>query len=230
MIGAQLEGGAEEDVDGDDVVQCNLSRYQIFFTLGLLLPTSSASGFGIPSQPSNSTDNPVDGSGSSKEPVPTGSSAHSNPDWLKNMKRDFKTEIISKCSMKVREAIENKLKIEDIRERKSVRNEIINTLVAAVSRIFGGVSRPRISEIRQLVVELQILYPAMFKEEDSGSGYGFGGVKGNDGLDQHIMDRLRKVDRENQTKAGGSKEPVAEGVAVIVAKKKGKRKLIYGKQ
>lgn len=167
----------------------------------------------------------------SQIPGTSGSTAHCNPSWLKDLKRNMKSELIGRCSLQVQEAVENNTQIENIRERKSVRNDIINTLVSAVVKIFGGVSRPRISEMRELVVEMQFLYPAMFRDDDSGSGYGLGGTKGNDGLAQHMMDRLRKLDRENQTKAGGGKEPAvvgAEGEAVFAAKRKGKRKLIYG--
>ena len=156
-----------------------------------------------------------------------GSSAHSNPDWLKDLKKNFKKEIIGKCSMKVQEAVENNHDVKDAREIKAVRNEIMNTVVGHVVKIFGGVSRPRISEMRELTVEMQFTYPAMFRDDDTRTGYGLGGTRGNDGLAAHLLDRIRKVD--NLSKTVGSKEPVAGGSGSDFApKRKGKRKLIYG--
>ena len=46
---------------------------------------------------------------------------------------------------------------------------------------------------------MQFIFPAMFKDEDAESGYGFGGNKGTDVLANHIPDRLRKVDRSSQS-------------------------------
>ena len=129
--------------------------------------------------------------------------------------------------MKVQDAVENNLDIKDAREIKAVRNEIMNTVVGRVVKIFGGVSRPRISEMRELTVEMQFIYPAMFRDDDTRTGYGLGGTRGNDGLAAHLLDRIRKVD--NLSKTGGPKEAVAEGSgAEFAPKRKGKRKLIYG--
>ena len=176
------------------------------------------------------------GSFSSQESFPTeetpdehgpGSSktAHTNPTWLKDLKKNFKRDIIERCSVKVREAVEKDAKIEDLREKRVVRNTIINTTVDRLVEIFGGVSRPRISEMREIVTEMQFAYPAMFREEGVGSGYGFGGSKGVEGLANQMMDRLRSRDV-------GAKKPLvqvgvdAEGVEANF--KKGKKKIVYG--
>ena len=108
----------------------------------------------------------------------------------------------------------------------------MNTVVSHVVKIFGGVSRPRISEMRELTVEMQFAYPAMFRDDDTRTGYGLGGTRGNDGLAAHLLDRIRKVDNLSKAKPGGGGATdhgaQASGLEFSV-KRKGKRKLIYGK-
>ena len=190
-----------------------------------------------PSRPSSEASfSMATGSFSSQESFPTedtldedspGSSktAHTNPTWLKDLKKNFKKDVIERCSVKVREAVEKDAKIEDMREKRLVRNIIINTTVDRLIEIFGGVSRPRISEMREIVTEMQFAYPAMFRDEGVGTGYGFGGSKGVEGLANQMMDRLRSRDV-------GAKKPLvqvgvdAEGVEANI--KKGKKKIVYG--
>ena len=112
----------------------------------------------------------------------TPSTAFSNPDWLRNMKKNFRTEIIDKLSNPVCEAVANDVEIDDLKQRRIVRNDIINATVAYIIKIHGGVSRPKIGVMREVVTEMQFVYPAMFKNDDVGVGYGFGGVKGVNGL------------------------------------------------
>lgn len=152
------------------------------------------------------------------------SSAHTNPQWLKNLKLNFKTDIIDKCAINVQEAVKNNSRISQIRECRDIRNAIINTTVNRIVEIFGGVSRPKIKEVREIVVEMQFVYPAMFRE-DVGSGYGFGGSKGVDGLANQMMDRIRSRDG-----LGCEKNPIqdTETDGNILPPKKGKKKLIYG--
>ena len=154
------------------------------------------------------------------------SSSHMNPNWLKDLKLNLKSEIIDKCAVKVSDAVSANAFIEDVKERREIRNMIINAVVDRIILVFGGVSRPLIREVRQLVVELQFIYPAMFKE-DSSTGYGFGGRKGGDALAHHLLDRVRAKD-------GISSKAVSESVgaddsALQIKPKKGKRKLVYGK-
>ena len=104
-------------------------------------------------------------------------SRHSNPDWLRDLKRGFLKEIIEPCSKAVRNAVDKNERIENAVEKRSVRLEIKNSLVKCLIQTFGGVSRPHIKEVREVVVELQFIYPAMFREDET-QGYGFGGVKG----------------------------------------------------
>ena len=162
--------------------------------------------------------------------LPSPSSAHTNPDWLKQLKKQFVSEVIEKCALKVRDAVANNSKIVDIKERRSVRNDIINAAVDRVIEIFGGVSRPRIGEMREIVSEMQYIYPKMFKEEDdddvSGTGYGFGGFKGINGLANQMLDRVRSRDKQlSGSKKALDKGAETDGTGLI---KKGKKKLIYG--
>ena len=157
-----------------------------------------------------------------KEPVR--SSPFTNPDWLKKLKKSLKADIIDKCALNVREAIDGNQTIQDIRERREIRNTIINTVVGQIVVIFGGIARPRIGDVREIVTEMQFMYPAMFKEEGVVSGYGFGGTKGLDGLANQMLDRIRDRD------SGGAKKPCEKTVGNdgIENPKRVKRKLIFG--
>ena len=155
------------------------------------------------------------------------SSSHMNPNWLKDLKHNLKSEIIDKCAEKVRDAVSANALIEDVKERREIRNMIINAVVDRIILVFGGVSRPLIREVRQLVVELQFIYPAMFKE-DSSTGYGFGGRKGGDALAHHLLDRIRAKDGIS-SKAVSESVVGADDSALQIKPKKGKRKLVYGK-
>ena len=120
-------------------------------------------------------------------------SRHSNPDWLRDLKRGFLKEIIEPCSKAVRNAVDKNERIENAAEKRSVRLEIKNSLVKCLIQTFGGVSRPHIKEVREVVVELQFIYPAMFREDET-QGYGFGGVKGGEGFASQVLDAVCKKD------------------------------------
>jgi len=147
-------------------------------------------------------------------------------DWLKDMKKNYKTAVIGKCSRRVQEAVENNIDIKDLREKKEVRNSIINETVACLLDIFGGVGKPGIAQMRELVSEMGFLYPAMFKEDESGFGYGLGGGKGITGLPNQMLDRYRTRMAELKKKTTFEEAGVVEEAAH--EKKKGKKKLIYG--
>ena len=154
------------------------------------------------------------------------SSQFINQDWLKTLKKSLKSDILSKCALKVREAVNKNISIEDVRERREIRNTIINTVVELLIGIFGGVSRPSISDVREIVTEMQFMYPAMYKEDGAGSGYGFGGNKGVSGLANQILDRIRSRDLA-ATKKAANKSVGSDGVETP---KRVKRKLIFGKK
>jgi hypothetical protein len=148
-------------------------------------------------------------------------------DWLKDMKKNYKTAVIEKCSRKVQEAVENNTDISDIREKKEVRNSIINETVGCLLDIFGGVGKPAVAQMRELVSEMGFHYPAMFKEDDTGFGYGLGGCKGISGLPNQMLDRYRSRMAEMKKKTTFEEAGVVLDVAT--EKKKGKKKLIYGR-
>jgi hypothetical protein len=155
-------------------------------------------------------------------------SRYSNPDWLKDLKRGFLKEIIEPCSKAVKNAVDQNDKIENVAEKRAVRLEIKNSLVKVLIRTFGGVSRPHIKEVRQLVVELQFIYPAMFRDDES-QGYGFGGVKGGEGFASQVLDAVCKKDGLNAKKlktGEGLNIPGSNGTGVN--KKTKRNKEIYG--
>ena len=128
---------------------------------------------------------------------------HTNPDWLPNLIRNFKEEIIHPLSKSVIEAVENNTVIEDKTTKREIRMAIKNSIAKKLVDIFGGVSRPTISEVRKIVTELQFTYPALFRD-DTSLGYGFGGVEGNEELASHILDKVRKTDGRALVKKGPS--------------------------
>ena len=141
------------------------------------------------------------------------------------MKSNFKEEIIDQLSNQVREAVANDDEIVDKKQRRVVRNDIINATVAYIIKIHGGVSRPRIGIMREVVTEMQFVYPSMFKN-DVVLGYGFGEVKGVNGLAQQMMDRLRKAESADDARKAVTSVDVQMGEPV---KKKGKKPNVYGR-
>jgi hypothetical protein len=174
-------------------------------------PVAGISQNNLPSTSSIDQDNPLT------------STAYTNPDWLKSLKRNFRPEIIDNLASDVREAVAKDMKIDDKKHRRSIRNAIINSVVSYIVNIFGGVSRPKIGQVREIVTEMQFVYPAMFRDEDGGTGYGFGGGKGNDGLANQMLDRIRKVEHETK------KPEVGAVIEEAVGRKKGKKPDVYGK-
>ena len=171
----------------------------------------------------------IEGAGDTSTPSVTEddmpSTAFNNPDWLRKLKSNFKGEIIDQLSNQVREAVANDDEIVDKKQRRVVRNDIINATVAYIIKIHGGVSRPRIGIMREVVTEMQFVYPSMFKN-DVGLGYGFGGVKGVNGLAQQMMDRLRKAESADDARKAVTSVDVQMGEPV---KKKGKKPNVYGR-
>ena len=115
----------------------------------------------------------------------------------------------------------NNMLIEDERERLEAKRTIISTVVKHLIKIFGGVGVPKITEAREIMTELQFVYPAMFKDE-SVKGYGLGGDKGPDGLALQMLDIFR-----NRVGGNRSKKSL-ETDGEKPDKKKGKRKYRYG--
>ena len=161
------------------------------------------------------------GSQSNISSVGAKKSAHLNPDWLQDLLHNLREEVIDPCSSKVREAVSQNKVFEDDRDKRQVRMEIKGTLVSKLVEIFGGVSRPELRKVRKIVQELQILYPALFKEDKS-RGYGLGGNVGVDGFAEQVLDAIRK--RDGRARVGG-KRGGDDSVEVLKGKK---TKIVYG--
>ena len=157
------------------------------------------------------------------------SSSHGNPEWLGNLKRNFKEEIIDVCSLEVRHAVEENISFDskNLKKKRETRMAIKSSIVKKLAEVFGGVSRPSLKNIRELVTVLQTIYPSMFRDEET-FGYGLGGVNGNEAFAKQIKDALCKVDglsskaRVKESMPGASKEEVEAAV------KASKKKPVYG--
>merc|ERR1712013_155218 len=119
------------------------------------------------------------------------STPHTNPNWLSEFKQNFRSEIIDKCSANVRLAVYNNIYIDNRQEKRDVKNMILQAVVTRLVRIFGGVSSPKLNEAREIVAEMQFVYPALFKDDIS-SGYGFGGHNGVSRLATHLVEACRR--------------------------------------
>ena len=149
------------------------------------------------------------------------STPHMFPDWLRNLKLNFNSIVVEQCAKKVRDAVEMNHKFEKIQDIREVRLALIHTTLDYIVSKFGGVSKPRLIDMREVASELGFIYPAIFRDEISVKGYGLGGNKGPEGLALQMLDMFRG--------RSGSRKKKDEGEAEIQApKKKGKRKMRYG--
>merc|ERR1719318_1478657 len=64
--------------------------------------------------------------------------APSPANWLKEFKKNFMRDIIEKSSYNVRAAVENNSIIKSVKERRDIRNMIINATVMRLKEIFEG--------------------------------------------------------------------------------------------
>ena len=89
---------------------------------------------------------------------------YTNPNWMDQMRREFKDLIISKCSPDTIRAYENDVEIDDIRVKKKVRCEIIDSVMDHVLTIYGGLDQvPKLSVMREVPKLLGFKYPNMFQ-------------------------------------------------------------------
>ena len=123
------------------------------------------------------------------------SSSHLNPDWLSSLKKHFREEIIDPCSQEVRRAVENNKSFDksELKLKREVRMSIKSSLVKKLVGLFGGITRPSLTVIKELVGELKNIYPAMFRDEET-SGWGLGGVNGNNAFAKQVKDAICKID------------------------------------
>ena len=156
------------------------------------------------------------------------STRYNNPDWLKTTKKNFHKLVIEKCSYKVRQCVDKNEQISSAVKKKEVRKEIIDTALQHILEIFGGVNRPLIAEMREIVFEMSYQYPALFKDDDT-VGYGLGGSKGVSGLANQMLDKFRKKQLAIRTiSSGGAAGADGEDIVMPAPRSKGKKTLLYG--
>ena len=95
---------------------------------------------------------------------PEASTCHTNPNWINMLKSGFKSEVISMCSTRTREAVAKNEYIENNYEFRKVKAELVSSLMEAVKRSFGSVGRPSIDQWRDLAVQLGFEYATMFRD------------------------------------------------------------------
>ena len=155
------------------------------------------------------------------------STVHTNPGWKDQLQRDFQSLIVDKCSRLTVNAVKNNEDITDIRSKKLVRNEIINTVVDHLLNVYGGVGTPKLAVMRDVKSIMVLKYPNMFGDDHtdaiSNRGYGLGGTTGNKNLPCHMIDRFKAL-RNKLDKT----ESVMTPDTSTEVKKKGKKADIYG--
>ena len=126
-----------------------------------------------------------------------------------------------------KDAINTNEDIQDVRRRRNVRNEIINTVVEHLVCIYRNVGNPVIGITRQIVTVMGHSYPSLFQDKGDRTneplGYGLGGSQGIKQLPQHLLDRVRAILGKCRNQEGSS-----EDVEYETPRKKGKKKKVYG--
>ena len=133
------------------------------------------------------------------------STVHTNPNWLKDLKKNFKQEIIFKCSLRTRNAVEEDEYIGNDYEHRKVKAEIIDCIMRQVKSIFGGVGKPTIEQWREVAIQLGFAYPSMFR--DMGEIEGRRKIDDIKRLGQKLCDTYReRAHREKKKLASNSGE------------------------
>jgi len=159
--------------------------------------------------------------------MPVNNSPHTNRTWLQDLTGDFYNVVIVKCAEKCREAVQANKHIEDPREWNETFDQIFNTTIDHLETVFGGVSVPRLCDVREIISTLGLVYPAMFRESKPANVSevlrGFAPavkIPGLSQLAQRMIDRFRG--RAKKRKQSSDAEPEEN------PPKRGKPKLIYG--
>lgn len=79
-------------------------------------------------------------------------SPHINPDWLPKLTVNFLTLVVEKCSARTRQALQEDEDIVDLRLRKQIWNEILNTTVFHLESVFGDTSVPSMCRVFLLII------------------------------------------------------------------------------
>ena len=120
-----------------------------------------------------------------------------NAPWLLGIITNFQHRVIDPLSYRTRSAVKRNEKIEDKKVRVEIRSEIIRQLIQVISEEVEIVHLP---VAQKLVIKLGHVYPAMFYDEDTdtGTGYGLGGKACNENLAKQICSRLYSARRKKQ--------------------------------
>ena len=197
-----------------------------FETIGVRIVPNAVSDINVPSSDEYQVAN-NDGelSGISSVALSEFITPHTYQNWLVDLKRDFQCLIIDKCNYKTREAVRNNLSVEDGKPSKEIMSEILNTIVDHLETIFTN-SNPRLSQMREVSVELGHVYPAMFhrvQQKPSFDGFETAGSTSSiDTVAEKLVNRFR--DRKRKCKVSA----VDNDIECQEPKKKGKKKHHYG--
>ena len=94
-----------------------------------------------------------------------GLTPHTNPNWLSELKINFKNLIILKCSPHIVDLVNSKTNLTDKVERKRVSDEIINKTVGYLGNVFKSTSNtPQLQDLREIAVCLSRVYPPLFDD------------------------------------------------------------------
>ena len=97
---------------------------------------------------------------------------HLNPNWKRDLKETFMTEVIPKLSQKSRMAFTTNENIKDKQLFKVVRTEITSEFQDHVLSFFGTVKMPSESVLRELISDVLVAnYPYMFGTDESSSAF-----------------------------------------------------------
>ena len=140
------------------------------------------------------------------------------------MKGNYKGIIEDKLSKVAKDAINTNEDIQDVRRRRNVRNEIINTVVEHLVCIYRNVGNPVLGITRQIVTVMGHSYPSLFQDKGDRTneplGYGLGGSQGIKQLPQHLLDRVRAILGKCRKQEGSSEDIECE--TAIKREKRGK--------
>ena len=99
-----------------------------------------------------------------------GSTSHNNPNWLSDLKRGFKSEIIGQCSSRTKTAVSNNEYIKENYEFRKVKAEILSATMERVRTVFGTAEKPSLEQWREIAIHMAFEYSTMFRDEGPQEG------------------------------------------------------------
>ena len=146
---------------------------------------------------------------------------HTNPNWLVNLKSNFKEVVIDPCSVKTRNAVNNDEEITTPRDYRAVKNEIVNSVLNYLKTMFNLNNLPRVKDVRQICYTMGSTYPSMFQPAANSDPNDDLAPEDFDVLASRMRERLRG---QLRYEVKGSSNEHAD----LEPKKKGRRKSVYG--